>query len=80
MALDRALRFRVDSGKDPAEGYALIERDIAPDHCGFTDHHTRPVIDEKAAADRSAGMNFNAGEPARELHNEPRGEPDTCLP
>src|SRR5439155_10555718 len=37
---------------------------------GFADDHAHSVVDEDAAADRSAGVDFDAGEPA-----SPVGQP-----
>ena len=53
-----------------AERYALIERDIVADDRRFTDDHAEAVIDEKPTTDGYARMNFDTGEPARDMRYE----------
>src|ERR1043165_2204865 len=55
-------------GTGAAEGDALVEHDVVADFGSFTDDHAHTVIDEEAAADDGAGMDFDAGEKAREVH------------
>jgi hypothetical protein len=43
------------------EGYTVKENAIVPDDCGFTDHNTGAVVNEKAPSDGRTRMNFNLG-------------------
>ena len=55
-----------------AEGDALVERYVIADLGGFADHHAHAMVDEKAPADLSAGMNLDAGEKAADVADEAR--------
>src|ERR1700734_3870535 len=49
---------------------SLIQGDVVADDSGLANYRAHTVVDEKAAADFRAGMNFNSGEQARELRDE----------
>ena len=55
-----------------AERDALVHQDVVADLAGFADHHAHSVIDEAAAADGRAGMDFDAGHRTRKLRGQPR--------
>ena len=51
--------------RSAAQRDAVIERAIVADFGGLAHHHAHAVIDEHAAADGGAGVDFDAGQPAR---------------
>ena len=63
-----------------AEGHALIEGDVVANDGGFSDDHARAVVDEHAAAEDGAGMDFDSGEEARALGEHPRDEAEFGSP
>jgi len=56
-----------------AESDSLVEEDIVADFGGFADDDAHAVIDEEAAANARAGVDFDAGEEAADL-GEDAGE------
>ena len=60
-----------------AESHALIQGHVIADDRGLADDDAHPVIDEQAAANLRAGMNFDAGQKSRDLREPAREqEPD----
>jgi hypothetical protein len=57
-----------------AEGYALIDKAVIPDNCGFADYNSCSVVDNKAAAYLGARVNFNTGFSHRSLRDKPRNK------
>src|SRR5882672_8565870 len=55
-----------------AERDAVIERAVIADLRRLADDYAHAMVDEKTPPDRSAGMNLDAGQPARQMGNEPR--------
>src|SRR5581483_2512475 len=56
----------------PPQGDAVVERYVVLDLGGFTDHHTHPMVDEKAAANTRAGVDLDASQPTRDVRSESR--------
>jgi len=50
-----------------AQGDALVEEDVVAEFGGFADDDAHAVVDEEAAADGGAGVDFDASEHAGEL-------------
>src|SRR6478752_2181373 len=63
-----------------AERDALVEGDVITDDCGFADYDAHAVVDEKAAPDRGAGMNFDPGQEAGKMRKHPRKRGMTAAP
>ena len=55
-----------------AQRDALVQQHVVADFGGLADHHAHAVIDEEAAADGGAGVDFDAGEKAADLRNHAR--------
>ena len=53
-----------------AQRDSLVEGDVVADDGGFADYGAHAMVDEEAAADFRAGMNFDSGEQARDLRRE----------
>ena len=45
----------------------MVEHHVVADLGGLADHDAHAVVDEEASADRRAGMDLDAGQPARDL-------------
>ena len=56
-----------------AQGHALVEQHVVADFGGLADHDAGAVIDEEAAADGGAGVDFDLGEEAADLRDQ-RGQ------
>ncbi len=54
-----------------AQRHALVQGAVVADFGSFANHHAHAVVDEDAPAQRGAGVDFNAGETARQLRGEP---------
>ena len=63
----------------PAQGHAVIQRDIILDLCRFADHDTHPVINEEATTDGRTRVNFDASQHARQMCRKP-GQPTQAMP
>jgi len=63
-----------------AQRNALVHQDVVADLGRLTDHNAHPVIDEETPANRSARMNFDSGDEARNLTDEPRDELELVAP
>src|SRR5690554_6002524 len=57
-----------------AQSHAVVERAIIADLGGLADNHAHAMVDEKTPADTRAGVDLDAGEPAREKRQK------TCQP
>jgi hypothetical protein len=55
-----------------AESHVLIHENVVADLAGLADDDAHAVIDEEAAADCCAGVNFYSGHGAGELRDDPR--------
>ena len=55
-----------------SERHAVIERAVVALLGRFTDDDAHAMVDEDATADSGAGVNFNAGQVACQLADEPR--------
>ena len=55
-----------------AERDLMIEVDVVADHGGLADHHAHAVIDHESAPDLRGGMDFDAGQPSRDMRREAR--------
>ncbi len=58
----------------PAQSNAVVERAVVADFGGFADDDAHPVVDEHPPADRRAGVDFDAGQPAAPVR-QPAREP-----
>src|SRR4051812_35760134 len=74
MALGSALRAGA------AESDALVDGHVVADDCRFADHDAHAVIDEQTFADLRAGMDFDAGQPARDLRKQSRQQEQAMTP
>src|SRR5690606_1916706 len=63
-----------------AEGDAVIEQHVVADLGGLADYHAHPMVDEEPSADLRAGMDLDAGEPARKLRIGAREEAQAPAP
>ena len=63
-----------------SKGDALIQRDVVADFRGPADDHAHAVIDENAAADDCAGMNFDAGQDAADMGNKAADKAEPAAP
>src|SRR5580700_7723595 len=70
--------FLLEAGA--AEGDALVEQDVVADFHGLAHHDAHAVIDKEAAADLSAGMNFDSVDEARDLAHEAAEKLEVTLP
>jgi hypothetical protein len=66
-------------GVGAAQRHALIDGYIVSDLGGFADDDAKAMIDEQVAADRGAGMDVDAGQPARQMIDEAREEEQVRL-
>ncbi len=80
VALAVHLRAGIDRGRDPAQGDAVVERDVVADLSGFADHRAHAVIDEKAPADTGTWMDFYPGQPTAQVGDEAAGQPPAPHP
>ena len=55
-----------------AERHALVDEYVVADLGGLADHHSRSVIDEEAAADGGAGVDFDLRQEPAHLADESR--------
>ena len=69
----RGVAFAVFFAGAP-QGDALVQQAAVPDFGGFADHHSHAVVDEHAVADAGARMDFDAGETAAQLAEQPCGQ------
>ena len=69
MALGPAIQ------RGAAERYALVDGAVIADRGGLADHHPHAVVDEHAPADDRRRVDFDAGQPAREVRGK-APEPD----
>jgi len=53
-----------------AQGDVMVEQDVVADLGRLADDRAHAVVDDKAAADARAGVDFDAGEEAAELRHE----------
>src|SRR5947209_4073223 len=51
---------------------SLINQHVIPDLCRLADHDTQPVVNKKPLADFRAGMDFDAGQEAGDMGDQPR--------
>ena len=58
-----------------AERDAVVDHDVLADLGRFANDHAHAVVNEKAASDRGAGMDLDAGQETRQLRNQPGREP-----
>src|SRR5204862_4297795 len=83
---DRGMALVVDLGgsihrrRNAAQGDSVIQGHIIADFGSLADHDSHPVVDEKAPANRSAGMDLDARGASPNLrHNSPK-QPPPMLP
>ena len=50
-----------------AQGHLVVNRAVVADLGGFAEHDAHAVVNEQAAPDFGAGVNFNAGKAAAPL-------------
>src|SRR5208337_5148805 len=50
-----------------SQGHTVVKSHPSADGGGFADHHARPMIDEERLANRSAGIDIDAGVAVRHL-------------
>src|SRR6185369_17832962 len=62
------------------QGNAMVERAVVADFGGFADDDAHAVVDEHSPADRGAGVDFNAGQPARPVRQPARKPTRTAAP
>src|SRR5206468_3106024 len=55
-----------------AQGDALVELDVVPEHARLADHDARAVVDEERLADLGAGVYVDAGVRVRVLRHDAR--------
>ena len=63
-----------------SESHALIESHIVADDRGLADHDAHAVIDEQAAPNLRAGMNFDSGQQTRNLREPAREQEKRMIP
>src|SRR5215469_3911117 len=66
--------------RGPAERHALIKRAVVADFGGLADNNPHAMINEYAAADASAGVNFNPSQHPADVRSEPPCQKPTSLP
>ena len=55
-----------------AQGHTVVDRAVVADFRRFAKDDAHAVVDKELAADFGAGVNFNAGQVACQLADEPR--------
>ena len=63
-----------------AQGYPVVQHHAVADVSGFANDHSHAVVDEEAPTDGGAGVDFHAGEKARELGEDARREFQSAFP
>ena len=63
-----------------AQRHVMIKGDVLADFCGFANHRRHAVINEEARPDGGARMDFDAGQPAREVADAPADQIETVAP
>ena len=63
-----------------AQGYPVVQHHTIADVGGFTNDHSHAVVDKKAPTDGGTGVDFHAGEKARELGEDARREFQSAFP
>ena len=58
----------------------MVQGYIVADFCRFADHHAGAVINDEAAADVRARVNFDTSKNSPELRNQPPDEAQIMLP
>jgi hypothetical protein len=61
------------------QGHALVHSHIVANNSRLTNHHTHAVIDEKATADRSSGMDLNSSKKSADMRDESRWQMKASL-